>query len=218
MYIVNPVHGRGPRRGNDADYAPGSDALLVWGRPGFTGEQGRQAQLYLAVQDLPLRKGASGELRSRPRFFAGCSKSGRPRWSRREGKAAPLALDGVAGGSPHEAQPQVLQMGIGWLGAPLGRWVMLYGGDLADYLLADPGADSPGPSPGAVRIRFAEQPWGPWSVAQAHLVPGDFAEAGDPFGPGGVLFHPECSDLGPVLCTDSDPTRPLHVLNPGCGP
>jgi hypothetical protein len=205
-------------RGKDADYSPGGDALLVWGRPGFTGEQGRQAQLYLAVLDLPLRKGPSGEVRFRPRYFAGLSKAGRPRWSRRETKAVPLALDGVAGGSPHESQPQVLQMGIGWVGAPLGRWVMLYGGDLADYLLADPAGASPGPSPGAVRIRFAEAPWGPWSTPQAHLVPGDFAEADDPFGPGGVLFHPECTDQGPLLCADSDPTRPLHVLNPACGP
>lgn len=204
------------RSGEDADYGPGSDALVVFGRPGFTGEQGRQAQLYLAVQGLPLRKDPGARVRFRPRYFAGFAKSGRPRWSRNEAKAQPLALDGVPGGSPHETLPQPLQMGIAWVGEPIGKWVMLYGGDLADYLLADPAGASPGPSPGAVRIRFADQPWGPWSVAQPHLAPGDFADAGAPFGPGGVLYHPLCTDLGPALCADTDPTRPLHVFDPAC--
>src|SRR5262249_41677166 len=30
-----------------SDYGPGTDTLLVWGRPGFSGQQGRQAQIYL---------------------------------------------------------------------------------------------------------------------------------------------------------------------------
>jgi hypothetical protein len=204
-------------KGVGDDYGPGSDALLVWGRPFFTGEQGRQAQLYLAVLDLPLRN-AKGKVRFRPRYFAGLKKNGRPRWSHSEAKAAPLALDGVPGGSPHEEQPLVLQMGIGFVGAPLGKWVMLYSGDLPSYLLADPAHASPGPSPGAVRIRFADRPWGPWSPPQPILAPGDPATVGDPYGPGGVLYHVDCMDQGPDLCTPSDPTRPPHILNPGCTP
>ena len=58
-------------------------------------------QLYLAVLELPLRKPGSGAVRFRPRFFAGLGKGGKPRWSRSERKAVPLALDGVTGGSPH---------------------------------------------------------------------------------------------------------------------
>ena len=88
-------------------------------------------------------------MRFAPRYFAGVKANGRPRWTRDEAKAAPLALDGVVGGDPHEALPQPLQMGIGWVGAPLSKWVMLYGGDLADYLLADPASSTPGPAPGA---------------------------------------------------------------------
>jgi hypothetical protein len=205
-------------RGEGSDWSPGTDALLVWGRPGFTGEEGREAQLYLAAVELPLRTGEAGKVRFRPRYFAGVGANGRPRWTRSEAKAAPLSQDGVAGGSPHEVLPQPLQMGIGWVGAPLSKWVMLYGGDLADYLLADPANATPAPAPGAVRIRFADAPWGPWSVGQPILAPGDPGTVGDPYGPGGVLYHSECADAGPNVCAASDPTRPLHILNPGCTP
>ena len=38
------------------DYRPGSGALLVWGRPLWDGEQGRQSQVYLMVHQLPIQK------------------------------------------------------------------------------------------------------------------------------------------------------------------
>ncbi|HEX4336835.1 MAG TPA: hypothetical protein VH062_13040 [Polyangiaceae bacterium] len=44
------------------DYRPGDQYLFIWGRPGFSGEQGRQAQLYLMAQRLPIPTD-----RSRPR-------------------------------------------------------------------------------------------------------------------------------------------------------
>ena len=47
-----------------------------------------------------------------------------------------------------------------------------------------------GPSPGSIRVRFADHPWGPWSPSAVHLDPGDPAVVGDPFGPGGFIFHP----------------------------
>jgi hypothetical protein len=206
------------RRLEGSDYAPGTDTLLVWGRPGFTGEEGREAQLYLAALDLPLRRGAAGRVKLEPRYFAGVKANGKPKWSRSEARAAPLALDGIVGGSPHETLPQPLQMGIAWVGAPLSKWVMLCGGDLADYLLADPASATPGPDPGAVRIRFADHPWGPWSVPHTILDPGSSETVGDPYGPGGVLYHPDCDDVGPNACAETDPTRPLHVFNPGCTP
>jgi len=139
------------------NYRSGYGAVLVWGRPLFTGEQGRQAQLYLMAHRLPLRPGRRGRLR--PRYYAGVDASGEPRWTRRQSEAVPLALDGVVGGSPHEEQPIVSQMAISWIGAPVNKWVMLYGGDLADYLLADAANARPGPAPGAIRIRFADHPW-----------------------------------------------------------
>src|SRR5262249_3237641 len=83
------------RTGRGSDWGPGAGALLVWGRPWFTGELGREAQLYLAVLSLPLR-GPSGRVRFRPLYYAGVdTKSGRPRWTHSEAQAKPLALDGV---------------------------------------------------------------------------------------------------------------------------
>jgi len=209
----------GTRRGND--FRPGDGALFVWGRPGYTGEQGREAQLYLMVQPLPMR--APGSKRHRgwpytPLYFAGADAKNRPRWSPRQSQAAPLALDGRVGGSPHEAYPIVDQMAIAWVDAPIRKWVMLYGGDVDEWFLADPANARPGPAPGAIQIRFADQPWGPWSEPQPHLIPGSPSVVGDMYGPGGVLYHHACVDQGPATCARTDPTRPLHSLNPGCAP
>ena len=130
-----------------SDYGPGHGALLMWGRPGFQGLDEREAQLYLLAHRLPIRPDKRGRVRLRPRYFAGVGANGEPRWSRRQQDAAPLALDGVVGGSPHEEQPIVSQMSVSWIGEPVNKWVMLYGGDLADYLLPDPVGQRPGPRP-----------------------------------------------------------------------
>ena len=198
------------------DHRPGHGALLVWGRPGFQGLGAREAQLYLLAHPLPMRLDRRGRMRWRPRYFAGTDARGEPRWSRKQKDAVPLALDGVAGGSPHEEQPIVNQMSVSWVGPPIEKWVMLYGGDLAEYLLADPVAQRPGDAPGAVRIRFADHPWGPWSPPAPHLVPGHPDVVGDPWGPGGVLFHDACVDAGAARCAPSDPTRPPDFFLPGC--
>jgi hypothetical protein len=199
------------------DPAPGDGALLIWGRPGFTAEQGRQAQLYLMVHRLPIRLDRRGRARFRPLYFAGTNRrTGEPRWSRRQSRAAPLALDGIPGGSPHEERPIVDQMAVSWVGEPVNRWVMLYAGDLPPYTLADPAGAQPGPAPGAIRIRFAEHPWGPWSPPEPHLLPGSPLVPGDPYGPGGVLFHNRCVDHGSVHCARSDPSRPTDFFLAGC--
>jgi hypothetical protein len=199
------------------DYRSGHGAVLFWGRPGFTAERGRQAQLYLMVHRLPFLRKRSGAIRLRPWYFAGLAgATGEPVWSRHESHAVPLALDGVVGGSPREEQPIVDQMAISWVGEPVSKWVMLYGGDLADYLLQDPAGARPGPEPGAVRIRFADHPWGPWTAALPHLLPGSASVVGDPYGPGGVLHHSACVDQGAARCAPSDPTRPPDVFLPGC--
>jgi hypothetical protein len=93
---------------------------------------------------------------------------------------------------------------------------MLYGGDLADYLLADPAGQRPGSHPGALRIRFADQPWGPWTPPEPHLRPGRPDVVGDPGGPGGVLFHNLCMGVGADICAPGDPTRPPDFFLPGC--
>jgi hypothetical protein len=199
------------------DYRPGHDALLVWGRPGYTGEQGRQAQLYLMALSLPVRRDARGEWRFQPWFFAGFHPgTTRPRWTRLESRAKPLALDGIPNGNPHEKLPIVDQMAISWVGAPIRKWVMLYGGDLDDSFLADPANARPCPGPGSIQIRFADHPWGPWSPPKPHLVPGSPAVPGDPYGPGGSIFHPACRDVPGAACAPTDPHRPVHAFLPDC--
>jgi hypothetical protein len=203
-------------RSRGSDYSPGTGALLWWGRPGFSVAGAREAQLYLLTHRLPLKTDRDGRARFKPKYFAGLNaKTGEPRWTRRESKAAPLALDGVAGGNPHEQLPIPNQMAVSFVGAPLNTWIMIYGGDLADYLLADPANARPEPR-GAIRIRYAAHPWGPWSAPEPLLLPGDPLVAGDPYGPGGVLFHVACQDQPPLLCARSDPSRPTDAFFPGC--
>jgi hypothetical protein len=199
------------------DYAPGTGALLIWGRPLFTAEGERQARLYLAQMPLPLRD-AKGRTKFAIRYFAGVDEKNRPRWSKNEKKAVPLAMDGAIGGDPHEILPIPGQMAMTWLPAPIAKWVMLYGGDTPFYFLGNPPAARPGPEPGSIRIRFADKPWGPWTPAVPHLTAGSETTTGDSRGPGGVLYHPGCTDDGEALCTPTDPTRPLHLLNEGCAP
>jgi hypothetical protein len=200
------------------DYEPGTGTLLVWGRPHFSGEQGRQAQIYLLAHRLPIRRAKNGGWRFRPRFYAGVdARTGSPRWSRQQAKAKPLALDGRVGGSPIEEQPLVNQFTISWVGGTLRKWVMLYGGNIGDYLLADPANDRPGDGPGSVRIRFADHPWGPWSPPQPHLLEGSPFAVGTPLGPGGVLFHPLCVDQPGAPCARSDEVRPVDFYV-GCRP
>jgi hypothetical protein len=74
----------------------------------------------------------------------------------------------------------------------------------------------PGPARGAIRIRFADHPWGPWSPAAPHLAPGDFRTPGDLYGPGGLMFHPGCVDQPGLACADPDPHRPLDAFDPAC--
>ena len=202
-----------------SDYGPGNGTLLVWGRPGFSGQQGRQSQIYLLAHRLPITREANGRWRFQPRYYAGVhARTNAPIWSREQRKAKPLALDGVVGGSPLEEQPLVNQFTISWIGGSVRKWVMLYGGNIGDYLLLDPAHSRPGDGPGSVRIRFADHPWGPWSPAKPHLLEGSPVVVGTPLGPGGVLFHPMCLDQPSALCAPSDPIRPVDSFLPGCFP
>jgi hypothetical protein len=202
------------------DYRPGDDTVLMWGRPGFSGEQGRQAQLYLMAHKLPLPVDSNGKFKFfQPLYFAGLlpGNSHLPKWSLKESDAKPLALDGVVGGNPHENRVLVNQEAISYLPAPINKWVMLYSGDVPDILLIDPNSRN-ATDPGAIMIRFADNPWGPWSVEKPYLSPGNPGVVGDPYGPGGFMFHYACVDQPPALCARTDPHRPLDSLNPQCAP
>ena len=199
------------------DYQPGHDTLFVWGRPGFIAEQGRQAALYLAAHPLPLPLSPAGKLTFQPRYFAGIDPTTHePQWSSEEADARPLALDGSAGGDSYEEDSFIGPFGVSYLPPPVDRWMMLYGGDLADYLMIDPIGSRGATAPGSIRARFAKHPWGPWSEPIVHLAPGREWQTGAPYGPGGFLYSPACVDVDGQRCMKSDPHRPLDTALEGC--
>ena len=184
----------------------GRERVFIWGRPNFVGAKARNrdAQLYFAVADMPGLDAAGAPIWS-PRYFAGLDDQGRPRLVAEQGDAVPLDLSGGAG-DPHETFDIINQMTVSWI-EPLQRFVMVYGGDL-DIVAAgyyNPGVTR-GPD-GALQIRFAEQPWGPWSAASPLLRAGDPEHPeleGGQYRPGGLLFHPDCHD---PRCIAGDPSE-----------
>jgi hypothetical protein len=199
------------------DYRPGHDSVLVWGRPGVSAEHEREGQLYLFTHRLPLSLDGAGKLQFAPQYFAGVDPaSGEPRWSTRQSQARAIALDGKRDGDPHEQANILGTMTISWLGSPIDKWVMLYGGDAADFTMTDAKADRAGRTPGAIWIRFADHPWGPFSPPVPHLLPGDPRQSGSGYGPGGYLFDPKCVSTSQLSCAPTDPHRPLDTLLSGC--
>jgi hypothetical protein len=195
------------------DYAPGHDRVLVWGRPGLTAEHEREGYLYLMTLRLPLETGADGRLKFEPEYFAGADpKTGEPVWSSRQSEATGIALDGQVSGDPHEPVQVLMNMTISWLPAPINKWVMLYGGDLADWLLLDGQVSRGERAPGAIWMRFADHPWGPFSPPQPHIIPGNPSRINDPVGPGGYLYDATCKDNGSTRCAKTDPHRPLDGI------
>ena len=201
----------------DDDFSPGTGALLMWGRPGFSGEHGRQSQLYLLKHTLPLPVRSDGSVAFAPQFFAGVDpETGEPRWSDAQRDAVAIAMDGKRNGSPSEPVILVNQFTMSWLGPPVNKWMMIYGGDVPDNLLIDPNAANAQGTRGPLRVRFADWPWGPFSPAQIYLSPGSPGDRGDPYGPGGFLYHTACLDQPDAPCARTDPVRPVDSLLPGC--
>ncbi len=181
----HPADGKQPRQAK----------VLIWGRPVFLGSQAqnREAQLYFAYADMP-EIGADGAPTWNPRYFTGLNAHGVPQFSASQVDAVPLDLSGGAG-DPHEPIDAVNQTTVSWVES-LDKWVMFYGGDnnLVLSLIFNPGSTRT--ADGAIMVRFADQPWGPWTTPEPVLVAGDpldpFAP-GSQFGPGGILFHPACT-------------------------
>jgi hypothetical protein len=182
--------------------APERDGVFMWGRPHFAGigSEGRDAELYFAWVPMPVRD-ASAHFEWKPRFFAGLEPDGTPRFVEREVDSVPLDLDAAKSGEqPDEPLDVVGQMSISWLPG-LKRWVMFYGGDIAESFFgsifrADAMKIRHDPR-GALYARFAEQPWGPWTRPRPVLTAGDRnhdAEAVDQYAPGGLLYHDRCKD------------------------
>jgi hypothetical protein len=207
----------GGARERAPDFRPATGAgdnrrVFLWGRPGFVGvaADGRTLGAYFAYVDLP----AGPELAWEPYYYAGTA-DGVTRFSRDQRDAAPLDLDATRPGvQPEEIHDIVNQMSVAWV-EPLGQWVMFYGGGLSRLptaalpacgvlqLFTGALCERVDPGNGAVRMRTADRPWGPWSP------PADVIAGGDPadgplgqYGPGGALRHPACA--GPACAPHSD--------------
>ncbi len=191
------------------DYAPakgvgGHRRVFLWGRPGFVGvaANGRSLSLYFAYVDMPAGPGYAWK----PMYYAG-SVDGAAKWSAEEKDAAPVDLDSTVDGMQAvEIIDIVNQMSVAWV-EPLRKWVMFYGGGLSTLPTAVlpncgvlelfTGSECKGVvvGNGAVRMRSADNPWGPWTPPQDVIVDADPANGPQgQFGPGGALRHADCKD------------------------
>jgi hypothetical protein len=177
-----------PTNPSNNDYRPGTDTLLLWGRPSFATTLGFQAFPFLLYQPLDGLLDEQGNLRWAPKYFAGYGDDGNPRWSDVEADAQPIYgaeenltdKGGTLGFSWTKPEfDYVEQMTVTWV-APLQRWVMIYGGDPPAYFVADPKSGErsapvhPQAVPGAIYLRSAAHPWGRVTrTADAHQGFGD---------------------------------------------
>ncbi len=143
-----------------SDYAaPRGDeqggVLYLFGRPRFITYENQSVDtngVYLARVALPFYDPVSGAVRYRPQHFTGFdATTGAPSWSDDPDAAKPLFT------RDFELTNQIDVKYV----PELDRWVMLYGGDLADGLNPPPVPDQP--RHGAIHMRTAPHPWGPWS-------------------------------------------------------
>ena len=179
--------------------------VFLWGRPGFVGvgASKRPLGLYFAWVDMPV----APDFRWQLHYFTGVDDTGLPLFSTRESDAVPVDMDPGHPGIQVEPEYDVVdQMSVAWVDR-LHKWVMFYGGGMGKlpspplpdcgvlqaFARSECGLVDVGN--GAMRMRSADDPWGPWSLPQ-DLIPG-----GDPdvpgsgqYGPGGALHHPACTD------------------------
>lgn len=211
-----------PRSGIDPDYrtasAEGAERkVLLWGRPGFigVGANGRTMGLYFAWVDMPSGPGFSWQVN----YFTH-TVNGVPQFSLNERDARPLDLDANQPGiQPAEAHDIAHQMSVAWIGE-LNKWVMFYGGGIT--ILPSPPLPQCGVlqlftgsecadvvvGNGAIRMRTADNPWGPWSPPQDVIAGGDPAIAGSgQYGVGGMLHHSACTAPG---CAPHTQTQFYH--------
>ncbi len=165
--------------------------IWAWGKPNFFSNSlhGGRSELYLAKAVSPVI--------TAPISFQYYTSSGT--WSSSQANAAPLQTDvawedGAAG-----------DMGITYLDNLVlpdgpnhtnktGQWVMLYGGGVPPVWAAVFGGvvtDMPATA-GAIKMRTAPYPWGPWSAPQTVLAPTD-----------PVIFSTFCNFLTGASCNPS---------------
>lgn len=204
--------------GNDYKPALGNTlsraGVFVWGRPQFggIGAEGRDAQLYLLWSPMP-----QPDFTWRPQYFSGIGAEGQPLFSTEELAARPLDLNAeTLGDQPEESQDFVGQMSVSWIPS-LQRWVMFYGGDappmFANAVFRADIAKARRNTEGSLYVRFAEQPWGPWTHPLPLMAAGDSATNTAPvsqYAPGGLLAHNNCQTTD---CARYDPAYRIDPSN-----
>ena len=156
--------------------------VLLWGRAGFLGVGARERSfaLYFGYADMPADaahpSGRSGTSRD-------STTRGAPR-SRARARRRALDLDATAPARSRGAHDVVDQMSVAWV-EPLGKWVMFYGGGITgsrrrrSWRTVACSSSSPARcvdvviGNGAMRMRTADDPWGPWSPPRDLIAGGD---------------------------------------------
>jgi hypothetical protein len=205
-----PERGAG-RKNQDYRNIRGSGSnqrVLLWGRPWFNGvnAKGQNNALYFAYVDMPAGPGFAWNVH----YYTGSDDKGKPAFSDSQTDAAPVDLDSKQPGTqPQEIHDFVQHMSIVWI-EELQKWVMFYGGGLSTTPNVKFGLPNCGMleifartecrnvvvGNGALRMRTADDPWGPWSPPQDLIVAGTPGAGGGQYGPGGVLYHPSCKGEG----------------------
>jgi hypothetical protein len=208
------------------DYRPGYHTLLLWGRAAFVEIEGAQALPFFAYVPLDTLRGSPESARFAPRFFAGYDSAGRPAWSEHESAAQPIygteaRLVAAEGGAKLDwREPEidyVSQMTASYV-APLGRWLMLYGGDLPAFMVLHPRGRARHPvhlpvAPGAIHMRLAEHPWG---AAVRGAAQGAWTSPEPALTRQAAAHYLACGDDGPEslpgCLKEGDPHTPLDLV------
>ena len=203
-----------------ADGAGGNQRVFLWGRPGFVGvkARGRSLKLYFAYADMP----SGADFTWKPRYYTGTDAKGVPQFSDDERDAAAVDLDSTQEGVQAVEEHDIIDhTSVSWV-EPLGKWVMLYGGGLISLptpilpncgvleLFARDECKDVITGNGAIRMRTADDPWGPWSPPQDVLVGGDPGKSPPEhqFAAGGIMRHPDCVEPGCADSTDWEGVNP----------
>lgn len=201
-----------PSAGVDATHRDYSDAngtgdarrVFFWGRSGFVGVGARHRSLamYFAYVDMPVGPDFAWQVQ----YFTGTDAQGRPQFSPDEHRAVGVDLDSTRAGVQTEEKWDIVdQVSVAWV-EPLDKWVMLYGGGMVTLptkelprcgvleLFARAECTEVVAGKGAIHVRTADQPWGPWTPPQDVLVGGDPAVSPpeQQYAPGGIMRHPDC--------------------------
>ena len=193
-----------------ADFGPAMQPnehskVFIWGNPHFVGVgvKGRHLGQYFAYVALP----GDAPVEWQPMYFAGPDEQGHARFSPREAEAVPMDLDSTQPGTqPNNIHDIVDQVSVAWV-PQLSRWIQFYGGGMITRPL-EPNLPNCGVlelftglecklveiGNGAMRMRSAERPWGPWTPPEDLIAAGDPAVPEGQYGPGGMLYHPQCKD------------------------